>query len=87
MNCIWILLLLFCCGNNNGCGNHNHNHCRHYDGCGECNNYNRRNTCEKACETVCETVCDAGCDRTPEPDCGCRRPFPYTSYPVLDHCD
>lgn len=115
MNCIWILLILFCCGNN-GCGNNSRG--MWCDGCGNnnwnwgCNNCNRRgdnwnrcdnncnrcgNNCEchdhdkdSLCETVCEAACEAVRDNVREDSnqgCGCRRSFPFTSFPVLDNCD
>lgn len=102
MNCIWILLLLFCGGNgnsfNNGCGCNRHNHgcmncnqCRHCNNCNHCESMCDRNTrestCETLCETVCENVCEAANDRPAKQDCGCARSFPYTSYPVLNNCD
>ena len=106
MNCIWILLILFCSGNNgcgstwsNGCGNWNIG-CNQCNRCG-CNNNCWRETCrdcennrggnqnstrETMCETVCEAVRDAVNEASEQQDCGCRRNFPYTSYPVLDNC-
>ncbi len=103
MNCIWILLLLFCGGNNCGygsnwssCGNNcsraNRCGCNSNWSCGSgcesnCNTCSREATCETVCESVCEAARDRAQERAAEADCGCRRPFPYTSYPVLDHCD
>ena len=93
MNCLWLLLAIAFCGNN-GCGNGCHkecdwysNRCNNCNDCRECENrVGRDRPCEKVCETVCETVCDA-VEEASERSCGCRKTFPFTSYPVLDDCN
>lgn len=94
MNCIWILLLLFCCGNNgcNGCGNNRCGECRR-NMCNGGNHGNggcRHNEKEVTCENICENVCEAAREAVREneaPDCGCRKNFTFSSFPVLDNCD
>lgn len=90
MNGIWLLLILFCCGGQNscgnsrcGCGNGRRNSCNR---CGSCEQ-KKEITCEAVCEAACEAACDAANGNNQEEDCGCRRNFPYTSYPVLDNCN
>lgn len=89
MNCIWILLLLFCSRGNqnsgavttNDCGCDNHNHHNHCNGCNasnvnnSCNANNNCNTCNNC------NNCD-NCNT-----CNNQRTFSYASYPVLDNCD
>ena len=90
MNCIWLLLILFCCGNNNCCGNTWSNGCNNCRRCNDNDDYDydrRDNTCENVCEAACEAARDAVYDNSDQ-GCGCgRRSFPFTSYPVLDSCD
>ena len=90
MNCIWLLLIFFCCGNNHcGCNNSTwNNNCNRCDRCDnrDNNRRSRENTCESVCETVCEAARDA-VNENSDQGCGCRRTFPFTSYPVLDNCD
>ena len=106
MNCIWILLLLFCSGNNgrgnnwscgnNGCSNNwgcGNNSCRRNNMSNCCSNDNSRRQCndrETVCEEVCEAACETACESAREErgqECGCRRNFAFTSFPVLDNCD
>lgn len=63
MNCLWLFILLFCCGNNSGRDNGN---------CG-CNR-ERENTCKKenTCERECVSDRDTVCER--ESSCGCVEP-------------
>ena len=83
------------CGNNNwGCGCNHHKHCGNHWNSDNWNNRNNRCDCdrdeasvfENVCEADCESVKDAKNDRDDQ-NCGCRKTFPFTSYPVLDNCD
>ncbi len=74
MNCLWVLILLFCCGNNNG-RNYGRNN-RRNDGCnnvfsnnGSCEcNREREKTCERECSDDRENACER------ENTCGCVEP-------------
>jgi hypothetical protein len=58
-----------------------------------CNNGNcgcRQNERESMCENICEAVCEAASENAREntvPDCGCRKNFTFSTFPVLDNCD
>lgn len=72
MNCIWILLLLCCCGKGNNscgnvCGNEEHNHCDHKHDCDcmrECGERDS-NSCERRNEREDrDCPCEDNCSRT-----------------------
>ncbi|MFI3237264.1 MAG: hypothetical protein R3Y47_04460 [Lachnospiraceae bacterium] len=101
MNCLWFLVLLGCCGNNNNCG-YNRNRCypshtRHCyeDRCLEERRALNACECHNECTESIEEEFSCGCDRKPpceepirERECGCgRRRAPYPTYPILDPCD
>ena len=70
MNCIWILLLLSCCGGNHGCNANNkceHNHCV-CDRVERCER-NCERTCERSCERACERACEERCENRCENNC------------------
>ncbi len=83
MNCIWLLLILFCGGCNNNCGsNWSNNSCdgnysdygrRNTGRCNDCDNCNcdcdrNRNTREAIREAVRDAVCDNNCDNRRDRD-------------------
>lgn len=61
-----------------------YNCCNH--GNGRCQRDERESTCEKVCETVCEAACETAREDVAQ-DCGCRKNYTFTSFPVLDNCD
>ena len=72
MNCIWLLILLFCCGNNNGRMNGCISDCARdavdwRNRSGSCNNNDSRNcTCEREGVVERERSCEQGCSRERE---------------------
>lgn len=76
MNCIWILLLLFGCGNfgsnyacNNGCNQNTRNRCND-----SCRNNGHANVCHHTCgcEELVENNCGCGeCIQPRNNNCGC----------------
>lgn len=79
MNCLILLVLLFCCGNNNGrnCGCESNKERESDCGCGNRNSRERENDC--GCGNNREREGDRGCGNSRNDDCGCRsdvRPEP-----------
>lgn len=83
MNCIWLLLILACAGNNNrGCSNAPALGNRRSNG-----NTPANTACDSSCDNACENTCDTIRENTREAGRDNAR-FPYnTNYPVLNSCD
>lgn len=80
MNCLFILLLLFSCGNNNSCGCNNCNDCDNTCGAScnrnSCDNNNscgcnNNNNCDNNDSCDCDNISERFFDRNERNDCPC----------------